>query len=472
MKQLRKAIRLCAFLLALMVLVPIVYGTVSLLRYGTRWRTSEYNTYLTSMKSGVTAGDIRDRNGVLLATTQATVNTDGSLTTQRVYAQEEAVRRAVVHVVGDTRGNVKNAVESFMAEYLYGANMGYLERLGQIRSGVLRGDNITLTLDSGLSAYIATLFPQGKTGAAVVMNYKTGEIYALCSFPNFDPAASRGVTVSQALNRATRWLSAPGSTFKIVTLTAALQNMAEAESRSYLCMGGVTFGEHQRSVSDYGGEAHGTLSLRRAFAQSCNSTFAILASEMGDRILRRTAEGFGIGDDFTFRDLVVENSAYANTSGALMGADLAWTGAGQGQLALTPLHMCMIAAAVANDGVMMEPRLLLQATGASGVQRTSFEPMVYRTAMSPEVAVTVRDYMREVVASGTGRSAAVRGLTICAKTGTAEIDTQTEDNAWFVGFADEDTLPVAVCVVVAAGGTGGSVAAPIAQKIFAYISGR
>lgn len=472
MKQLRKAIRLCAFLLALMVLLPIGYGAYSLLRYGTRWRTSEYNTYLTSLKANVIAGDIRDRNGVVLATTQSTIATDGSVSTQRVYAQEEAVRRAVVHVVGDTRGNVKNAAENFMAEYLYGANMGYLERLGQIKSGVLRGDSITLTLDSGLCAYIASLFPQGKTGAVVVMNYKTGELLALCSFPNFDPAASRGVSVSQALNRATRWLSAPGSTFKIVTLAAALQNVQDAEGRSYLCTGGVSFGEHERSVSDYGGAAHGSLSLKRAFAQSCNSTFAILASEMGDRALRRTAESFGIGDDFTFRDLVVENSAYANSANALMGADLAWTGAGQGQLALTPLHMCMIAAAVANDGVMMEPRLLLQATGVSGVQRIAFEPAVYRTVMPADMAVTVRNYMREVVTAGTGRSAAVGGLTICAKTGTAEIDTQQEDNAWFVGFIDEDALPYAVCIAVANSGTGGSVAAPIAQDVFRYLSGK
>ena len=87
---------------------------------------------------------------------------------------------------------------------------------------------------------------------------------------------------------------------------------------------------------------------------------------MGDKALRKTAQSFGLDDAFTFRDLVVENSAYASSSAALLGADLAWTGAGQNQLAVTPLHMCMVAAAVANDGVMMEPRLLLRAVGAEG----------------------------------------------------------------------------------------------------------
>ena len=425
MKQLRKSIRVIALVLALMVLLPIGYGGYSLIRYGTRWRTSEYNTYLTSMKSGVTAGSIYDRNGVTLASTTVSTDETGETVRTRTYAQDASVRAAVVHVVGDTRGNVKNAAESFMAEYLYGTNMSYAERLKQVLStGSLRGDDITLTLDSSLCAYAASLFPQDKSGAIVVMNYKTGEIYALQSFPNYDPQSGKTVTVRQALNRATRWLSAPGSTFKVITLAAALQSLPGAAESSYTCTGGVSFGEHQRVVTDYGAAAHGTLTLKDAFMKSCNSTFAMLACQMGDKALRKTAQSFGLDDAFTFRDLVVENSAYASSSAALLGADLAWTGAGQNQLAVTPLHMCMVAAAVANDGVMMEPRLLLRAVGAEGAERQTFEPAVYRTAMDAQTAATVREYMRAVVTGGTGRSAAVRGLTVCAKTGTAEIDTQ------------------------------------------------
>ena len=115
MKQLRKSIRVCALILAILMLLPMVYGAYSLLRYGTRWRTSEYNTYLTSMKSRVTAGDILDRNGVVLATTRESVDEYGDITRTREYAQDEQVRRSVVHVVGDTRGNVKNAAESCVA---------------------------------------------------------------------------------------------------------------------------------------------------------------------------------------------------------------------------------------------------------------------------------------------------------------------------------------------------------------------
>lgn len=464
MKQLRRSIRICAILLAVMMLLPMLYGGYSLLRYGTRWRTSEYNTYLTSLKSGVTAGTVYDRTGVVLA------QTDGAGVRQ--YAADEALRRGVSHALGTDRGTVKNAVETFMAEYLYGGNMTYAERYTQTMNGGLRGDDVTLTLDAGLCAYIYSIFPQDKNGAAVVMNYKTGELYALCSFPTFDPSAGGYVGINLSLNRATRWLSAPGSTFKIVTLSSALQNLPDAENRTYECTGGVSFGEHQRTVRDYGGTSHGNLHLLQAFTRSCNSTFAMAAVELGDKALRRTAESFGIGDDFTFRDLVVENSAFSLSGNALLGADLAWTGVGQHQLGLTPLHMCMIASAVANDGVMMEPRLLLRAVSPAGKVRAAFEPIPYRTALSPEIASTVRGYMRQVVSSGTGRSAQVKGLSICAKTGTAEMDTQENDNAWFVGFIEDDALPIALCVVVQDAGTGGSVAAPIAQKIFSYVGGK
>ena len=473
MKQLRKSIRIVALVLALIILLPIGYGAYSLIRYGTRWRTSEYNTYLTSMKSGVTAGSIYDRNGVTLAATTVSADETGEIVRTRTYAEDASVRAAVVHVIGDTRGNVKNAVESFMAEYLYGANMSYAERVGQVLStGTLRGDDITLTLDSALCAYTASLFPQDKSGAIVVMNYKTGEVYALQSFPNYDPQSGKTVTVRQALNRATRWLSAPGSTFKVITLAAALENLTGAAEETYTCTGGVSFGEHQRVVTDYGSSIHGTLTLKQAFMKSCNSTFAVLACQMGDKALRKTAQDFGLDDTFTFRDLVVENSSYASSDDTLLGADLAWTGAGQNQLSVTPLHMCMVAAAVANDGVMMEPRLLLRAVGTQGAVRQEFEPAVYRTAMDTQTAATVREYMRAVVTGGTGKSAAVSGLTICAKTGTAEIDTQDEDNAWFIGFIDDDEYPFAVCVVVENAGTGGTVAAPIAQKIFAKLAGK
>jgi len=136
--------------------------------------------------------------------------------------------------------------------------------------------------------------------------------------------------------------------------------------------------------------------------------------------------------------------------------------------------MCMVASAIANDGVMMEPRLLLKVTGTSGRSRVSYEPKAYRTCTTAANAKILKDCMRTVVTSGTGTSASVAGLKICGKTGSAESADhgRAVTHGWFIGFIDDDELPYAVAVLVEDindGDGGGSTAAPIARRIFTYI---
>ena len=468
MKKLRRNIRALTFFLCGLFVLLAAYGAYSLSTSGGRWFASSVNTYARARRQGVIAGDILDKNGVVLATTR-----DG----ERVYAGDEAVRRAVAHAVGMPSGNVSNGVETFMASYLYGFNMSFLERLSCAVKGEPRqGDAVQLTLDSAISRYAASRFPAGKAGAVVVMNYKTGEVLALQSFPNFDPmnitAQVRNDPQTPFLNRATQSLKAPGSTFKIVTAAAALENFPDAETRAYQCTGQLQVGD--RVITDAGTDLaagqitrHGQLTLRRAFQVSCNNTFAQIALNLTDPTLRRTAENMGFNDNFLFRDLVVENSSYPTQNRT--DREIAWTGAGQSALTATPMHMCLIASAVANDGVMMEPALLQRATAQNGKTRYVFSPRVYRRAMKAETAATLKEYMRSVVTSGTGTQAAVAGANVCGKTGSAEIDTQENTNAWFVGFLDEADAPYALAIVVEDAGGGGSVAAPIARDIFNWL---
>ena len=202
---------------------------------------------------------------------------------------------------------------------------------------------------------------------------------------------------------------------------------------------------------------------------SCNNTFAQLALTLGDEKLRKTAENFGFNDNFLFRDLVVENSNYPTKN--RNSFEIAWSGAGQSQVAATPLHMCMVSAAIANDGVMMEPRLLSRVQSPSGVVRLRYTSKAYRTACSREIAQTLETYMKDVVKSGTGTRARVDGLSIAGKTGSAEgnVDGHDVTHAWFTGYIDDARYPYAVCVFVENGGTGGSVAAPVAAEVFAYL---
>ena len=136
------------------------------------------------------------------------------------------------------------------------------------------------------------------------------------------------------------------------------------------------------------------------------------------------------------------------------------------------MHMCMIASAVANDGVMMEPMLLTEVIRPDGEVREQFEPRVYRRVMTADAAKVLRDYMESVVTGGTGTAARVSGHTVCGKTGSAEKDGQEDTDAWFVGFIGEDDAPYAVSIVIENAGGGGSVAAPLAQDIFEYLLDR
>lgn len=480
MKQLKGNIRKIALLMIALFVLLTAYGAYSLLSYGNRWFSSSANTYVRQQKKNVTPGDILDVNGVLLADTNAE-------TGARVYQADKTARSAVVHVLGDSQSNVSNGVESFMASYLYGFSMSFPERLSAFFSGSQRtGDTVQLTIDSALCTYIArelaadASLPKNLSGAVVVMNYKTGAVLCEMSLPLFDPYEADQVKDDPGkpfYNRAVQGLYAPGSTFKIITAAAALQS-ASVKGRSFQCTGLFSpDAQTEHVITDAGTDmdknkivSHGQLTLREAFKKSCNNTFAQIALELGDATLKKQAEAFGFCDNFLFRDLVVENSSYPTTNRTKWA--VAWSGAGQSGPLASPLHMCLVACAVANNGVMMEPRLLSNVTAANGTTRLSFTSRVYRTALrDQEVVSALRDYMYAVVneTGGTGRAASLTGHTVYGKTGSAEVEGQENTNAWFVGFLGDADAPYAVSIVLENAGGGGEHAAPLAQKIFQYI---
>ncbi len=469
MKPLHNRFRLLTLILIGLLLLAGLYGVYSVTVYGNRWFASSRNLRYREAKNTVIAGDILDRNGVLLATTAD----DGA----RTYQADAEARAAVVHLIGDRDGNVANGVESFQASYLLGFETTLAERvLALVQGEPRRGDNVTLTVDSKLSTVIVRAFntfarTKDKSGAAVVMNYKTGEVIALVSVPVYDPAHITDAVKEDARhpfwNRAVQSALPPGSTFKIITTASALENLEGIQEKVFTCTGATLV--QGQIIRDYGNAQHGELKLSKAFRVSCNNTFAQIALTLGDAALRKTAESFGFNDNFLFRDLVVENSVYPTQNRTPW--EIAWTGDGQSQVAATPLHMCMVAGAIANGGVMMEPRLLYNVTGPTGLVRLRLTPKVYRRAVSAEIAAVIQGFMEDTVARGTATAAQVEGLTIAGKTGSAEssLDGVDVTHAWFTGYIEDDRYPYAVCVFVEEGQSGGGAAAPIAQAIFRYI---
>lgn len=474
MKKQRYRFKLTALLLFGLFLLLGAYGLWSVTHYGSRWFSYAANPRLAAQKATVTEGDILDRNGVVLATTQ-----DG----KRVFQSSASARKAVVHVIGDRNGMVSNTVETFHAGYLYGYRSSLQDAIHHLLhpSEPRRGNDISLTIDAKLSEAIPGFYrnhalSKDRNGAAIVINYLTGEVIAMISLPSFDPDNASAEAVAALdhpyWNRATQGLYPPGSTFKIVTSAAALDRLTGVRDRTFTCTGSLPVTD-RFTVQDFNQAAHGNLDLRQAFIRSCNSVFASLALEMGDAALRSAAEGFGFNQNFLFRDLVVYNSSYP-TENRTRDA-IAASGYGQSAVAATPLHLCLIASAVANDGRMPEPRLLRSVRSASGGSVLSFSSAVVRTVCGNEAVQMLQSMMKDVVqGGGSGYQASVTTLDIRGKTGTSEsvVNGEKINYGWFTGYNAQKDLPYALCVLVEDipdGETGGTSAAPIAHDIFAWL---
>ena len=461
MREIRASMRLVGLILVAAIVAATALFAVTVRVRGARWINLAYNSRLADAKKTTVQGAVTDKTGTVLSFSPAPG--------VRSYIADEDTRRALSHTLGDQRNMSETGVENLHASTLLGitdTRTGYtLRRLAGYDPV---GNNIALTVNAELTRSLAEAFPDEMSGAAVMINYKTGAILAMVSFPNYDPA-NIGVWDADTayFNRALRYGYAPGSTFKIVTLTAALESVQGVESEIFNCPGVWNYaGNSLRCASN---AAHGDISLQEAFAKSCNVTFGSLAYNIGAPSLRETAERFGFNFDFSFDDVILYESKCL--TGDPDNNELIQTGIGQSKTQATPLHMAMIAGAIANGGEMMAPKLIFNVTNPAGAVLKSMEPELFRVVASREHCETVARYMYEAVKNGTATRAAVQNYAgyVCGKTGSAEWtdDKGAPTNAWYVGFLyGDDSHPYAIAVVVEKGGSGGTVAAPVAAKAF------
>lgn len=457
-QKFRRHVKLSLWIFVALFTVTIVYLGYSILNYGDEWYNTRYNPRIQSSvraaQSSGSAGSISDRNGMLLAWNEGET---------RTYHEKKDIRRAASHVIGDTKGMTVGA-ESVFVKYLYGINKDLQSKFNSVLSGASeKGSDITLTIDADLMEYIYDNMDE-RIGCITVMNYETGEILANVSIPTFDPNTvhTEELADTSLVDRAVMGRYAPGSLMKIVTATAAYEENIDF---AYTCEGEEII-EGQRVTCV---KKHGELTLESAFADSCNCYFALLSNEIGGEALLKKAEQFGFNAEFGFEDVVLYQSNFEVTNN---GGDIAWAGIGQYNDLVTPLHACMIAGAIANDGEMMEPKLLKSAVSGS-YETYTVKPAVYEKVTDRSTAAKLKEYMRLVVTEGTGTSAAVGDAPICGKTGTAEFyDAESEEvknHSWFAGFIDDGFYPYAVSVIYEGAGYGSKYAAPMAGKIFRYL---
>ena len=462
MKELRRNMRIIMGLVMVLFIGAGVWFGATVYTQGDTWASNVYNPRLESTSSQ--RGDITDRDGVTLAST----NADG----KREYLSNTQARRALSQTVGDTAGMSGSGIESFYSATLLDLSTSLTDRLSELFNYARHvGSSIQITVDAELQAAVAGAFPKGYSGAVCITNYKTGEILAMVSMPNYDPYAlndsAEGVADTAYLNRCLQGLYTPGSIFKIITLTSALDYDPGVLNQIFTCSGTWEY-EGGSIVCMSGRTAHVDVNLEKAFTKSCNVTFGKLAYQLGADRLRATAEAFGFNENFKFGDFVVYNSSFPDEMRNMNS--LVWAGIGQGEVLVTPLHMAMISGAVANGGVMMQPWLVKNITTSLGQTTRKGSANPYRQVMQPDTAQTIAKYMYETVKSGTASRAAIRGYTVCGKTGSAETsdDKSKATNAWYTGFVYDDAHPYAVSVVVEEGGSGGNLAAETAAKALQY----
>ena len=303
------------------------------------------------------------------------------------------------------------------------------------------------------------------------MNYQTNEILAMVSKPDYDPYDVGGENVEDTayLNRCLQGLYTPGSVFKMVTMAAALENDPNVLSQTFLCNG--TWEYEGGRIVCAGKTAHGEINLTTALEKSCNVTFGKLAYQLGLNRRRETAEKMGFNENMKLGDFAIYNSKFPTDSSNM--SDLVWAGIGQSTVLVTPMHMCMITASIANGGMLPRPKLIRRITSATGAVVRDSSGLSGRPVMSAETAAAIGDAMRQAVQSGTARRAQISGCTVCGKTGSAETsdDKSVETNSWFCGYIDDDAHPYVVSVVVEQGGAGSRLATELgAQALKAAIA--
>ena len=384
----------------------------------------------------------------------------------------------------------RQGIERTCDEWLRGAPGGRTIRVnpGGVKVGDVgekeaeRGERVMLTIDAHIQKIAETALenaklPAGKTlrGAVVVLDPRSGEVLAMASLPAFDPNTSVAPLLqdpgSPLLNRAIGGRYPPGSTFKPVTLLAGLEAGTIHVTDTAVCNGSLQIGNREFKCHNHKG--HGTMEAMAAMAQSCDVWFYQEGMKTGAEAISKVANELGLGSPTGIdvgserRGLVpTPDWKYSQEGVRWWNGDTAQMAIGQSFLLATPLQMANMAATFANGGTRWRPFVVKR------IGNTETQPEVKaRLTAKPGNIEIVRESMRGVVQRGTGKLAAVSGLNVAGKTGTAEFQTKDGriNRAWFIGFAPYENPTVALAVVIEDGESGSHTAGPVAQQILAGI---
>jgi penicillin-binding protein A len=357
--------------------------------------------------------------------------------------------------------------------------------LGGALSGQQATGTAVLSLRADLQRAAAAALGSQR-GSVVMLDVKTGQVLAMYSNPSFDPnplvvhnssRAQGAFTLLQqngdrpALARAYRERYPPGSSFKTITASVALEDGIATPDTQFPFRTQLTLPQTTGTLQNFGGENCGG-SLVQSFTASCNTTFGQLGLQLGDQFVPGMAR-FGIGSAPPLDDSPGAVDSVGPPAGSFQNNQplFAFAGIGQGAVAVTPLEMALVADGIANGGVIMTPHVVREIRDSSGKLVQTIDAAPWMTATTPQVAAAVTQMMEGVVRNGTGQAAQIPGVTVAGKTGTAQNAPNQSPHAWFIAFAPAEAPRFAIAVFVEHGGnagndaTGGQVSAPIAARM-------
>jgi penicillin-binding protein A len=469
----RPIVRLYALVLVLFAL---------LVAFTSRWTVFEASSLRNNPLNarGLLAQERIDRGSILAA--------NGAVLARSVRGREDTFSRVYptgqefAHAVGYSFIDLGQAgLERYRSDALNGrSETGVQGILDQLQGRRQRGDDLVTTLVP--SAQRVAIEALGEhEGAVVALQPRTGAVQVMASTPSFDPNALKSTSAYEALtrqvngaplvNRATQYGYAPGSTFKVVTATAAIDSGAFTpqslvSGRDNVLISGVP-------LKNDNGESLGEITLTEALAKSVNTVYAQVAERLGKATLARYMSRFGFGHKPQLDYPSEEMSSSGEYAGQRLLSpldplvDVGRMGIGQDKLAVTPLQMAQVAAAVANGGVLMRPHLTSEIVDPEGSVVERVGPQVQSVVMSPSTALALTSMMEAVVNEGTGTSAQIPGVQVAGKTGTAETQLgQSINNVWFIAFAPARNPTVALAVTLkGVPGQGAGFAAPVAKQV-------
>jgi penicillin-binding protein A len=459
------------------VFAVIIVLFALLIIWTTRWTVIDASALNTNpLNSRTLIAQLRVQRGRILAANGAVLARSvphGGGTWGRTYPYGSLFAQPVGYA-NVAEGQAAALERSYSTE-LRGLQTGLSSVFGPLGGTRQIGDDVYTALDSKAQA-VAKQELAGRPGSVVALNPQNGAVLAMYSDPSYDDNHPQApCSDSCQVNRATQGRYPPGSTFKVVTASAAIDSgkytpNSVVDGKSPVTISGVP-------LSNDNNQAFGPIDLTTALTYSVNTVWAQVAESLGTGTMTKYMKRFGfyakppidLPPDETHASYPVSPTGHPYAPGS-SNEDIGRIAIGQGGLEVTPLQMAMVASAVADGGRLMKPHLATRAVDKDGRTVKTISPTVYHQVMKRSTAAAVAEMMRKVVDEGTGTPAQLgSGITFAGKTGTASVGIAgaNQTQPWFIGFAPIDNPKVAIAVTIERtdGGFGGTVAAPIAKAV-------